>query len=117
MRRADLAGHLNTFLHRQFTGARVIDPANASFTGLYDTVEQSGWNEELYKAVGRLPRQLPQVLESNTIAGKILPGAASRFGLRAGTPVLAGIVDTSSAMLLIGARLASFSMSADRPTF
>jgi xylulokinase len=104
MRQADLAGHLNTFLHRQFTGARVIDPANASFTGLYDTVGQSGWNEDLCEAVGALPRQLPRVLESNVIAGEILPAAATRFGLRAGTPVVTGIVDTSSAMLLVGAK-------------
>src|SRR5256712_35571 len=34
MRRIDLAGNLNTFLHRQMTGARVTDPSNASFTGL-----------------------------------------------------------------------------------
>ena len=104
MRRVDLAGHLNTFLHRQFTAARVIDPANASFTGLYDTVGQSGWNDELCEAAGALPRQLPVVIESNMIGGTILPSAANRFGLRAGTPVLTGIVDTSSAMLLIGAK-------------
>ena len=47
LRRADLAGHLNTFLHRQMTGARVIDPSNASFTGLYRTLKLDGWSEEL----------------------------------------------------------------------
>jgi xylulokinase len=104
MRRADLVGHLNTFLHRQITGARVIDPANASFTGLYDTVGQSGWVEELCQAAGALPRQLPRILESNLIAGHVTANAAHRFGLMAGTPVLTGIVDTSSAMILIGAR-------------
>jgi xylulokinase len=104
MRQVDLAGHLNTFLHRQFTGARVIDPANASFSGLYDTAGQSGWNDELCAATGARREQLPRVLESNTVAGKILPAAATRFGFVAGTPVLTGIVDTSSAMLLIGAR-------------
>ena len=104
MRRADLVGHLNTFLHRQITGARVIDPANASFTGLYDTVGQSGWNAELCEAAGALPRQLPRILESNVIARQVPAAAAERFGLRVGTPVLIGVVDTSSAMILTGAR-------------
>ncbi len=104
MQRVDLAGHLNTFLQRQFTGARVIDPANASFTGLYDTAGQSGWDDELCAAAGALPRQLPRVVESNVIGGRVLRGAAGRFGLREGTPVVTGIVDTSSAMLLVGAK-------------
>src|SRR5450432_2974610 len=34
MRKADLIGHLNTFLHRQFSGVRVTDPSHASFMGL-----------------------------------------------------------------------------------
>jgi len=41
MRRADLVGHLSTFLHRQMTGARVTDPSNASFMGLYETVSRA----------------------------------------------------------------------------
>ncbi len=104
LRRADLVGHLNTFLHRQFTGARVIDPANASFTGLYCTVQQSSWNDELCRAAGVDVRQLPQVHPSNEVGGTITPDAARRFGLTAGTPVVTGIVDTSSAMLLLGSR-------------
>lgn len=42
LRKADLVGHLNTFLHRQMTGTRVIDPSNASFTGLYETLTLRG---------------------------------------------------------------------------
>ncbi|MDB5357330.1 MAG: Carbohydrate kinase [Phycisphaerales bacterium] len=104
MRRADLVGHLNTFLLRQFTGARVIDPANASFTGLYSTPDMAGWNDELCAAVGAKRAQLPEVREANEVAGHLTRAAAARLGLRAGTPVLVGIVDTSSAMLLTGAR-------------
>src|SRR5215208_4904781 len=33
LRKADLVGHVSTFLHRHVTGARVTDPSNASFTG------------------------------------------------------------------------------------
>jgi xylulokinase len=52
MRKADLVGHLSTFLHRQLTGARVTDPSNASFMGLFSTMKPSGWNEELCRLVG-----------------------------------------------------------------
>jgi xylulokinase len=104
MRKADLVGHLNTFLLRQFVGARVIDPANASFTGLYSTPDMSGWNDELCAAVGAKNAQLPELREASEVAGHLTGEAARRLGLTAGTPMLVGIVDTSSAMLLTGAR-------------
>jgi xylulokinase len=105
MKRADLVGHLNTFLHRQMTGARVIDPSNASFTGLYRTLDpKAGWSAVLVNAVGLRRGLLPQVIPANEIAGKILPEAARQFGLRVGTPMACGCVDTSAAMLLGGAR-------------
>jgi sugar (pentulose or hexulose) kinase len=105
IKNADLVGHLNTFLHRQITGARVTDPSNASFMGLYSTVDLGGWNRELCDTVGVPMSQLPEVLEADRIAGKITGPAARQLGLTEGTPVLTGIVDTSSAMLLSGARV------------
>jgi sugar (pentulose or hexulose) kinase len=112
MRRADLIGHLNTFLHRQITGARVIDPSNASFTGLYETVRLGGWSELLCKAARITISKLPEIYPSNQIAGYVTPAAARHFGLRAGTPVVAGMVDTSAAMMLSGAAIGQlFNMS------
>ncbi len=102
--KADLVGLLNTYLHRHLTGARVIDPSNASFTGLYATTEQSGWSRELCEAVGVGPSLLPEVREADAIAGRVTPKAAGRFGLTQGTPVLTGLIDTSAAMLLAGAK-------------
>jgi xylulokinase len=104
LKRADLIGHLNTFLIRRLTGERVIDPSNASFTGLYLTCGQSGWSDELCRAAGVSPSQMPRVMESDQIAGTVTPAAAAAFGLRAGTPVLAGMVDTSAAFLLTDRR-------------
>ena len=103
MRRVDLAGQLNTYLHRQLTGSRVTDPSNASFTGLYSTLDQSGWNEELCAAVGAKRSQLAEVLEADRVGGWLTRQAARSFGLTEGTPVTVGIVDTSAAMLLTGA--------------
>ena len=103
-KRADLVGHLNTYLHRLMTGARVTDPSNASFTGLYRTLDQSGWSEELCEAVGADISLLPEVLEGDRVGGRITVAAARDFGLAEGLPMTVGVVDTSAAMLLAGAR-------------
>ena len=104
LKNADLVGHLNTFLHRRLTGARVTDPSNASFTGLYETLSLGGWSGELCGSIGVSPGLLPNVLGAEAIAGRIRPLAASQFGLLAGTPVLTGIVDGSAGMICAGAR-------------
>jgi sugar (pentulose or hexulose) kinase len=102
IRKADLIGHLNTFLHRQFTGERVIDTSNASFTGLYETIKQGTWSQQLCKAAGITKSKLPDIYESNQIPGKISTAAAQKFNLTAGTPVMAGMIDTSAALMLFG---------------
>jgi xylulokinase len=103
MKRADLVGHLNTFLQRQLTGRRVIDPSGASFTGLYLTCDQSGWSDELCDATGVSRSLLPQVMESDQIGGTVTEEAAREFGLCPGAAVLAGMVDTGAAIILTGA--------------
>jgi len=104
LRRADLVGHLNTFLHRRMTGARVTDPSNASFTGLYRTLKLDGWSEELCANLGVSSSLLPAVHEADRIGGTITPEAARVFGLRAGTPMLVGMMDGSAGMVLAGAK-------------
>jgi xylulokinase len=105
MKRADLVGHLNTYLHRQFSGVRVTDPSHASFMGLYSTLTLKGWNDELCEAIGISRKLLPLVKESNEIAGKLHPDAARRLGVKSGTPMVVGMLDTSAAMLLAGDRV------------
>ena len=115
--RTDLIGQLNTFLVRRLTGARAIDPSNAGFTGLYESVALGTWDDALIDAVnaaaaetggdgtsaGRVSRSmLPDVIEANAIAGRVTPNAAKHFGLTAGTPVLAGLIDGGGGTLLAG---------------
>jgi xylulokinase len=102
--KADLVGQLNTYLHRQLTGARVIDPSNASFTGLYATLTQAGWSEALCDAVDMPRSLLPDIHEADVVGGRVTSAAAGRFGLAEGTPVMVGLIDTSAAMLLAGGR-------------
>lgn len=101
--KADLVGHLTTYVHRQLTGARVTDPSNASFTGLYETLKLGGWSELLTENLGISKSLLPDVHEGNEVAGTVLAPAGKVFGLREGTPVLTGIVDGSAGMLFAGA--------------
>jgi len=87
------------------TGARVTDPSNASFTGLYHTLKLNGWSEELCANLGVDQALLPRVIESDCVGGKITKEAAQKFGLREGTPMMAGLVDGSAGMLLAGAKV------------
>lgn len=105
LKKADLVGHLNTFLHRRLTGSRVVDSANASFMGVYATHDLSGWSDELCDAVGAKKSQLPDVKDADEIGGHLTRPAASQLGLTQGTPVTVGVVDGSAAMLLTGARV------------
>lgn len=105
LRRADLVGHLNTFLHRQMTGARVVDPSNASFTGLYGAIKQDGWNPALCENLGVSSTLLPDIVEADRIGGRITADAAAKFGLTEGTPMMAGLIDGSAGMLLAGAKV------------
>ncbi|HMB95374.1 MAG TPA: FGGY family carbohydrate kinase, partial [Tepidisphaeraceae bacterium] len=86
------------------SGVRVTDPSHALFMGLYSTLTLEGWNDELCDAIGVSQKLLPQVKESNEIAGKLLPQAARMLGVQIGTPMLLGMLDTGAAMLLTSDR-------------
>ena len=103
MKRADLCGHVTTLLHRKLTHSRITDPSNASFMGLY-AIDLSGWSDELIEAAGVSSHQLPQIVSADGVEGFISRTAARRYGLTHGTPVLAGLIDTGSALLLAGAK-------------
>lgn len=109
MRRSALVGHVQTYLLHVLTGARAADRSNASFMGVYKTTEMpetdadSGWHEGLVKLAGLKLTQMPHVLSGDTVAGELTSRGARMLGLRSGTPVLTGVVDTSAAVVLAGA--------------
>lgn len=105
MKRAALVGHVSTWLIRQLTGQRITDPSNAGFMGVYDTSKLSEWSDELIDGAGVSRKLLPEVREANQIAGHVTTEGARRFGLLEGTPVLAGCMDGSAAMLASGAKV------------
>ena len=96
-------GHLNTYLHKKFVGKFYIDPSNASFTGLYETMTGKGWSKEMTDALGIDRALLPEIVPSLSIAGKLCAEAARQTGLPEGLPVLMGANDSSSAAYGAGA--------------
>jgi xylulokinase len=101
---AALVGHLGTWFAHTLTGARVMDLSNAGFTGLMD-VRTGNWSDRLIEAAGVDREQLPEIVESDVIVGFVTASAARRFGLATGTPLLAGCIDGSAAMLAAGAKI------------
>ncbi len=104
MRRARLVGHLNTFLLHHWTGARVTDPSNAAFMGLYETCTMAGWSAELCDVIDMNAALLPEIKPADAVAGRLSREAAESLGLSAGTPILVGCMDTSAALLAVGAK-------------
>lgn len=102
-RRTCCFGHLNTYLHRLFTGRFAIDPTNASFTGLYETLAWGGWSGELCGELGIDRGKLPHIAPSDEIIGTLTARAAGLTGLKSGLPVVMGSNDTSHAALGAGA--------------
>ena len=92
-------GHLNTYLHKIFTDKFVIDPTNASFTGLYETLKWKGWSDELCNLLNISQSKLPEIVPSNSILGALNKRAAKLTGLKEGIHVIMGANDTSSAAL------------------
>lgn len=97
-RRKDVCfGHVATLVLSRLTGNFLIDPSNASFTGLYDTVGYSDWDKRLYGPLDIDPEKLPTVRHSNTIAGELLGSASAELGIASGVPVVTGANDTTCA--------------------
>ncbi|MDD3776379.1 MAG: FGGY family carbohydrate kinase [Actinomycetota bacterium] len=95
-------GHTNTFLARQFTGKFGIDPSNASFTGLYNTVGYSDWNMDLASTLGIDKDKLPPVLYSHQVVGNITRQINNLTGIPQGVPVTIGAADTACAAVGAG---------------
>ena len=95
-------GHAVSFFMKRLTGKFIIDPSNASFTGLYDTVGYGDWHEELLSEMGVSRDKLPTVVLSETIVGEIDETISRLTGLPKGIPVVIGANDTTCATVGIG---------------
>ena len=89
------------YLRRRLTGIIATEPSDASSTVLLD-VHRRDWSKTLIDAAGIERSQLPVVLPSMHIGGRLTEDAAAALALDAGTPVVGGGGDAPLAALAAG---------------
>lgn len=89
------------FLIWKLTGRRVIDPTNASTTGMM-ALDTAGWMSDLLDEPGLSVRKLPQIVSFDRPVGPLNADAAKLTGLKEGTPVFCGCGDAAATSLGAG---------------
>ncbi len=102
-RRDTIFGHAITFFTKRLVGTCFIDPSNASFTGLFETVEYGGWSDVLLQELDLPKEKLPRLANSAMVVGKLISKTAREIGLPEGLPVVIGANDTTCAAVGAGA--------------
>ncbi len=92
---------IKEFVFNQLTGAWASDLSLASATGLLD-IRTCSWAAEMLALAGVTANQLPPLVASSAIPGKITAAAAGLTGLPVGLPVVIGGSDGGMAMLGAG---------------
>lgn len=95
-------GHFNTYIYKKLTGVWATEHVNASMTGLYDTVKNGSWSEEICKNFGIPEAKLPEIMQAGGIYGKLCKEIADITGLREGIPVALGSNDAATAQIGAG---------------
>lgn len=92
-----------SYLTLRLTGEYVIDHYTAAnFAPVYDVATQD-WTMDLTDDVCRLD-QLPRLLWTSEIAGRVTARAAAETGLAEGTPVTTGTIDAAAEAVSVGVR-------------
>ena len=82
--------------------AAFIDKTYLHFSGFADN-RKSAWDAGLCRTFKLDPAKLPRIVEPHAVVGELAASFASRCGLRAGVPVIAGCGDTAASFLSCGA--------------
>ncbi len=101
LRKAHCLGSLNTFFMNALTGRNVMDPGNAAYLGLLSGSGKVGWSRDIAAFCGVRERQLPELADSDRIAGRVGAAAARRFGLKKEPRVYVGMMDASASIAAV----------------
>jgi len=85
----------------RLTGALATEASIGSTSGLFDLGLRS-WSPGLLDRCGLDAAWFPEVVEAGTVVGKVSAEAAGQTGLAAGTPVVAGGLDTALGLASAG---------------
>lgn len=89
------------YLGYVLTGNSATEPSDASGIGCLNLANRQ-WDAEILKALDLDPALFPTVIESTAIAGHLKSEIASRIGLPAGLPIIAGGGDNAAAAIGLG---------------
>ncbi|MBX3143581.1 MAG: xylulokinase [Trueperaceae bacterium] len=89
------------YLGMHLTGRRYAEPSDASGSGCFDLAARE-WDAGILGALDLAPNLWPELVHSHEIVGELHSGLASRVGLPAGTPVVAGAGDNAAAAAALG---------------
>lgn len=92
---------VNGYINYKLTGLLTLDPSNAVLMQMRDYHKEE-WSEALCNACGVDPAQFPEVVAAHSIQGMVTQPASEATGLKVGTPVMAGTVDSPTAALEVG---------------
>ena len=89
------------YVNYLLTGVPSSDHSDAAGTLLLD-VKNKRWSGEMLKICGVREEQMPRLMESYEVVGKIRPGLAERFGINPDAVVVAGAGDNAAAAVGTG---------------
>jgi len=91
------------FLRARLCGEMSTDPTDGGIAGLID-VTRSAYAEEIFRPLGLQGwlGKLPPIAPSVEVAGGVTESAARLTGLKAGTPVVRGVLDVAASALASG---------------
>ncbi|MFT3970333.1 MAG: FGGY-family carbohydrate kinase [Micropruina sp.] len=96
-------GFAGTWLGQQLTGEVAIDPTQASYTGVFNTIgRHTDWLPKTLAELGIDASVLPPVRQAMDVLGEASTGFAELAGLPRGVPVIVGCADTPAASYALG---------------
>lgn len=90
------------YIIRKLTGEFTINESRLCFT-LLGNIRTGQWDESIARDVGLPVSKLPRICKATEIAGTVTKEAAILTGLKEGTPVVGGAMDTVAAAVGAGA--------------
>ena len=89
------------YVRLRLTGEHALDKADGAGTILFDLAARD-WSPEVLAALAIDPAWMPPTFEGPEVTGTVTAEAATRTGLRAGTPVVAGGGDQAANAVGVG---------------
>ncbi len=91
--------HVNGWLGWKLTGEKRFDPANASLTGLFNTMTDHQWSPRWMELFNIDPAWMSPVVSAAATLGPLRSAVAVELGVPPGLPVKLGTTDLASSVL------------------